>query len=888
MGNGKNKEKTENNISMLPYRHFRHCPPLRAISPSKETNQYIINMIHIAVPNFGRPNMSTCLPSLDAEAAAEAALIFDTCMQQLPVFSCYRSKSDTTCFALGSEEMMQAVTTGNLRTREGCTLYELTPLARRHYPHRDANGKQQGSQKEYDYWKGKACAFTPGALCHPEGGHKQQNMAALTGLLMYDFDHLGSYEEARALARELSRQPATFAAWVTIGGCGVRLLLRYLPDATARAVLREQGYAPEQWAKDYKTIWQHGKKTVASWTSHPIDPATCDPTRLSYLSHDPEAYFDLSPHTESNSIVIPLHVLRTPPPAHSCKAQKRSDTFTTDAHTLALRLLQKQGQAYHTGNRNNYGYLYSCLMLRLGTTAEECRQQMAQMSPALDDKEIGSIVESAAKRVESDGETGCLKQLLVPKKNAKPSKASQMQTAMEYIRKHYEMRYNIQANQVEVCPKALAGNPNPLLRPFQVVNERSRIITSIWVEINQHYGFDFAPGKIVAAMSSAAMSYLYDPIPDVLHYCLEVVEKTFADRPEKQWHTHGRYQRADGSPIAVPWSEGEDEIRRLFGAIDSDMHPDLLHWIGSCWLVGMMATALSPHGKGHIMLVLQGQGGTGKTNFFKSLTLPAAEGTDSLFAATNIGSFTNANNIREALLQLGCKMLVVLDDIPEMKAAAIDALKTWTTSDTISHRRIYDTHLSEIDRRCTLCGTTNTTQLTDDSSAERRRIVTVHVNGIAHDGMLEKLPLDLVRLYGQAAWLYRAGLQHWLTPNNPSDREKELYAYTDKFAADSVEKQLIQSCFFPPNSDTQPYGGNKPQLMSPSEVRNIIAMRHVGLSYSVTARSLSNALHDMGYPYKRSNGKRGYLLVEKPHDTNKDEAETAARECLGKEKGGTA
>ncbi len=840
--------------------------------------------------------MNTML-SPHAEGAAGAlstpmvALLTDGDLwrRRAPLFSLYADRNDTACTPLTGEALREAVLLGTLRCAEGYTLQEITAMARRHYPHTAPDGTAAGSQKEYDRWKSKAPAFTPAALCHATGGHKQKNMAALTGLLMYDFDHLADGARACAVAAALCRLPFAYAVWVTTGGRGVRLLARYLPDAAAEAVLREEEPSVEQAVRDYKAAWLHGLPVVQQAAGHAADASTKDPTRLSYLCHDAEAYFDLSLHSEKNSLVVGLDTLRPLPPAHTVKAQRRKEPFTTDAHTLATRRLEQQGELYREGHRNSYAYRYACLMLRLGATLDDCRSRIADMAPPLEAEETDRLLASAARSVQ--GQEGCLQHLLLPPEKRDGAKAPLTQLALDYIKEHYEVRHNLQTDQVEICPKEEAGHPNPLQRPFQPATEHSRTVNSIWVELNKLHGIDFAPFKIVALMKSDALSYEYDPIADVLHYCLAEVERDFADRPREAWHADPAYCRADGSPIEVPWQPDEDEIARLFAAIDSDMPAPLLHWIGAKWLAGMMATALNPAEKGHIMLVLQGRGGTGKTNFFKSLQLPQCDDADSLFATTNIGCFTHHNNMREALLQLGSKLLVVLDDIPEMKQSAVDLLKTWITSTTISLRPLHTNRLTSIERRCTLCGTTNLALLTDDSSAERRRIVTVQVRSIAHDGMMDRLPLHLVRLYGQAVWLYHQGLQHWLSPANPTPREQQLYDYTDRFVADSLEKQLVQTYFYPPKLDYEPRDPNDGHLLPPrfltaSEVRNKIAEFVPAMPHCVSVRSLAQALHELGYPLRRTRNKRGFILIEKPYDTRRSEAEETARHCLDQERAG--
>ncbi len=111
------------------------------------------------------------------------------------LFSLYRHKEADHSDPITPRELRQAILFGDMPTQNGGLLSVLSAEARHHY--------QQKNGKEYNRWKGKAPAITPAVLCYATGGHKQQNIAAFTGVVMYDFDHLGSAGEARRVAQRL-------------------------------------------------------------------------------------------------------------------------------------------------------------------------------------------------------------------------------------------------------------------------------------------------------------------------------------------------------------------------------------------------------------------------------------------------------------------------------------------------------------------------------------------------------------------------------------------------------------------------------------------------------------------------------------------------------------
>ncbi len=775
-------------------------------------------------------------------------------------FTFYRNKTDKTATLLSSEQLQECIVKGNATGKQGENLVDITAEARHYHA--------QNNQAEYDRWKSKAPAVTPATRCHLDGGHRQQNIVSYTGLLMYDFDHLGSRDVAQQLVAQVRQLPYTFAAWISTGGEGVRLLVRYLPDTAATALLRETYGTVSLCTEDYKRIWLHGQSLVETATQLHVDPATKDPTRLSYLCHDAEAYFDLSPHGAHNSIAIGIAVLRPLPPAKAFATQKEEEGFTTDAHTLACRRLQQQGQAYAPGNRNNYLFVYACHMCRLGADEAECRQQAALMRPALGKREIAATVVGAYHAVQGRGEAGSLAQRLKSKAQITKDKyAEQQELVIAYATTRYDFRHNVRSGATEYCERDRLGHANPLMNPYRLLDSNGSL-NDLWVECNRALGFDYPIHKLNSTLRSSAVCHPYDPIQAYLwDYCHHTVEQHYATLPQEVWHHNPYYLRDDGTAIATPWPEEEDEIMKFFGNIQSSLPRPLLLQAGAMWAVSMMATASDSRRKGHFMLILQGDGGPGKSNLLHSLAPQSAPGVHNLVTTIAPTELTSRGDRRGLEQKLCSSILGIVDEFSQLSPKEMANLKEILTSTQRGYRALYSENLRQTDRICTFAATTNEQILMNNEWAEKRRLVPLPVSGVKDNGLVA---FDDTRFFGQAAWLLRAGMQYWLTPQKPSPFEEALFAHTEEHVTCSVEESMIHTYIYAADATPQDAvtGEILPlRLMSATEVLNEFAHRAPALARVMTVGSIGKAFAAQGYRQQRSNGRRGYRICFKSEQT---------------------
>ncbi|MBQ8521766.1 MAG: hypothetical protein IJ456_10440 [Bacteroides sp.] len=134
--------------------------------------------------------------------------------------------------------------------------------------------RTQGFESDADRIKRTAClAFTPAALF--EGKRQYQSLVSFTGYSMVDYDHLTSEQLTEALER-LSGDPYWALVYVTLSGRGLRIIFR-VEGVTDRGT--------------YAKAFLQGNAHYARLLGLEYDGQVCDATRMSGLSHDPNALY---------------------------------------------------------------------------------------------------------------------------------------------------------------------------------------------------------------------------------------------------------------------------------------------------------------------------------------------------------------------------------------------------------------------------------------------------------------------------------------------------------------------------------------------------------------------------------------------------------------------
>ena len=191
------------------------------------------------------------------------------------------------------------------------------------------------------------------------------------------------------------------------------------------------------------------------------------------------------------------------------------------------------------------------------------------------------------------------------------------------------------------------------------------------------------------------------------------------------------------------------------------------------WLISAVASAYGIHSP--LVLIFSGQKqGTGKTHWFRYL-LPKE--LRYLFAESKM----DAGKDDEILM---CKKWFILDDEYGGKSKKEDKrLKELTSKEFINVREPYGRVSLDLRRLSVFCGTTNETQILNDSTGNRRQIP-IHILDIDHELYNQ---CDKAALWRELYFMFQDGVQYTILKE---DIEK-LNAATEMFKLSTPEEDLI-------------------------------------------------------------------------------------------------
>lgn len=131
--------------------------------------------------------------------------------------------------------------------------------------------KAEGKLKEAESIKSKMPGIIIAGVC--EGGHSKKNVRSLSGHLMIDIDGYGG--DIRQLLERVKAEPWVMAAWVSISGDGIKVIVRV--DATS---------LEEYETLAYLIVARHLSRLLDT----PVDMHCKDLSRTCYAAWDPDAF----------------------------------------------------------------------------------------------------------------------------------------------------------------------------------------------------------------------------------------------------------------------------------------------------------------------------------------------------------------------------------------------------------------------------------------------------------------------------------------------------------------------------------------------------------------------------------------------------------------------
>ena len=245
--------------------------------------------------------------------------------------------------------------------------------------------------------------------------------------------------------------------------------------------------------------------------------------------------------------------------------------------------------------------------------------------------------------------------------------------------------------------------------------------------------------------------------------------------------------------------------------IDDGKHnsPEIQHAIFEMiiekWLIGAVAGALD-HRPNHIMLILQGGQGIGKTTYLRHLC-PVELRHDYYHE----GSISDDKDVK---LIIARSFMVVDDELESMTKRQHESIKAIITSDTMRLRSPYDKYETTYARRCSFAGSVNRRTFLNDETGSRRFPV-IPVGGAIDITAIRTFDID--GLWSQVVAYYREGKRYWF-----DDREiQKINDWNKHFEVLSQYDDLVSKYI----THKPPGSGSHIPFLTTSEVASQLANR---------------------------------------------------------------
>ena len=578
-----------------------------------------------------------------------------------------------------------------------------------------------GDDKGFASAKCKCGAFIPAAQF--SGGRKREHITALTGVSMVDLDHVPDHKMADTLAA-IAADPHTFMAYTTTSGHGIRVLFRYTCQQPQTA---------------YIDAWCWGNEYYSMLTDLPHDEATKDPTRLSFLCHDPRCLF--------RPDAVPFRIISND------EVLAMADEQPASCADLAQQIADRH-IPFAEGSRHQNLRYRAFLMNKMGCSADEIAASLEPHAPRgraeaeglaqwVADRgkaDFGTWKERPAPRHDKKRRPLAAQQADEPAPTAASAKAATPEEIRQYLTSRGLLRFNTLCAAVEVWSHEDEA--------FVAVNDRT--VNSIWHDANTALGKYVKPQDFDRELNSDAVP-LFRP-----------VEEYFDALP--------------------PW-DGQDHIAALAARVHTTTSADLFETCFRKWLTGMAASWLDPQVLNQNILTLIGGQGLYKSTFFRRLLPPELA---RYFMAKGNSTYVS----KDDKLAVSSYLLIDFEEIDSMKDADLNAVKALVTTEVIAERAAYARNRENRPHLASFCATGNNRSFLTDLTGNRRWLP-FEVQSI--DSPYDH-PVDYEQLYAQALHLIRSGYQYWFS----REEDLALEAHKNTFTEPCLEEEQLQRYYRKP------------------------------------------------------------------------------------------
>lgn len=495
-----------------------------------------------------------------------------------------------------------------------------------------------------------------------KSGHKVSDIVEHTGLIQVDIDELKE-NEIGEYTEKLKRDQFTFILFKSPSG-RPKLIVKIPKDLHNHKPYFEG--LSEYYLREYNLI---------------VDQSCKDPSRLMFLSHDPDIYVNIN-----------SPVFNTINNESARKKAKTDDRVKSDAIKL-IEQIEKEGLDITSEYKDWIDIIYALIEI-FGSDADEYVHRVSRFYHAYRFKETQDQIESCRKSkgagITKNSFFHLAKKYIRKDDNNsgkvnKSVRRDKFTITEDYLEKYYVIRYNIVSNDIEF--KRINDSK------FEVLNENT-----LFIELYKK-GINISLNNLLVLLRSDFVKK-YDPFENYFKNLLK-------------------------------WN-GEDYIFRLCSFIKVK-DQELFNYHFKKWLVRLVATALEYHFFNKQMLVFIDQNqNNGKSTFSRFLCPPSLN----KYIAENISLD------KDSRILLARSIIINMDELDTFDKVGINALKALFSKEQINERLPYDRKNTVMPRKCSFVGNTNKTEFLQDETGSVRWLC-FEVESIDWD-YSKKVNIDLV------------------------------------------------------------------------------------------------------------------------------------------------
>lgn len=619
------------------------------------------------------------------------------------------------------------------------------------------------------------------------------SLTQFTNLLMLDFDHIPTPEVLEKVRSHLKQDPHVALIYRTASGQGLRAVVRiHLDDVPPPTAGGSEEEARQRFALPLEHFAQYYRRLSERYaleTGLEPDRQCKDVQRLSFLCHDPEAYFNPSAEVFYEPLLPTPKPQQSPTPdvlreeeaeALTPPQKGRRRKYEKDPRLCladAERWVHEKGVHFRVTQRSSFLSRVAYHLNRFGVReseavallASEYGHQYPEFSPAA----IESIVCACYRSARHEHNTTIPPHLNQLYKSASRDKrrattadsvaadASRPQAQATRVKlvhhrdiltaaaEFCDLRYNTFIDRLEVRP-----------------NERLTAITDEERAARAECPVD-------NSLETEGWVPMSDRMVNTLLGALRQQDPSLSQR--RLTEAMLSYQVRDYTPIrdyfrSLRRWDGRDRVGELFAVFRLKYadEVDLKKYFHK-WLIGLVRGALGRKQYNELILALVGPEGVGKTTFFMNLIPPSL----ARYVANQNRDLLDTKDARLAMIS---NILLILDEAGGMEPKMFSMLNELATMKRINERSPYARNPEDRPRHASWCATANRSTFIRSPHGSRRWVV-LHLSERIDRRAMEAIDLDQLfrQLYEEA----EAGFEQYLDGEEVKEVSGYNYAHCE-------------------------------------------------------------------------------------------------------------